>query len=129
MWLLLGLVTDRLEPKTAETEAWNESARKIRRVLLARVAESPSVQEIAREVHMSLTQAKKVFTATYGCGIKTYFNELKLYHAKRLLGDQNLCVAEISAKLGFSSPSYFCRMFRGKTGQSPSEFRAHLLEK
>jgi len=129
LWLILGLAIDRMEPKTAETEEWNESARKIRRLLLSRVAESLSVEEIASEVHMSLTQAKKVFAATYGCGIKTYFNELKLYHAKRLLGDPNLNVAQVGVKLGFSSPSYFCRMFRGKTGLSPSEFRDQLFGK
>ena len=129
LWLLLGLIADRLEPKPEESQDWNESARRIRRVLLARVAESPGVEEIAREVHMSLTRAKKVFAATYGCGIKTYFNELKLYHAKRLLADRNLSVAQISSKLGFSSPSYFCRMFRTKTGQSPSECRADMQTK
>jgi AraC-like DNA-binding protein len=129
LWLILGLAIDRLEPKTAETEEWNESARRIRRLLLSRVAEPLSVEEIASEVHMSLTQAKKVFTATYGCGIKTYFNELKLYHAKRLLGDLNLNVAQVGMKLGFSSPSYFCRMFRGKTGQSPSDYRDQLFGK
>ena len=129
LWLMLGLAIERLEPKSSETEQWNESARKIRRLLLSRVAESLSVEEIASEVHMSLTQAKKVFTATYGCGIKTYFNELKLYHAKRLLGDPNMNVAQVGVKLGFSSPSYFCRMFRAKTGQSPSEYREQLFGK
>ena len=129
LWLLLGLIAERLEPQSVEAEEWNESARKIRRVLLARVADSLSVEEIAREVHMSLTQAKKVFSATYGCGIKTYFNELKLYHAKRMLGDPNLSIAQISVKLGFSSPSYFCRMFRAKIGLSPAEYRAQLLER
>lgn len=96
LWFMLGLAIERLEPKTAETEERNESARRMRRLLLSRIAEPLSAEEIGSDVNMSLTRAEKILT--YRCGIKTYFNELKLYHAKRLLGDLNLNVSQVGMK-------------------------------
>ncbi len=128
LWLLIAMAVDDLSVNQDETDEGTESAQKIRRILLTRVYDSPSVEEIAREVGMSLTRAKNVFAATYGCGIKAYLNQLKLYQAKRLLGDTQLTVQQIGFKLGFSSPAYFCRMFREKTGHTPSEFRSLLRD-
>ena len=128
LWLLLSLAADELAPKPSEPGTNEETANRIRRLLLTHLYDSPSVEQIAGEAHMSLTQAKKVFVATYGCGIKTYLNQLKLYQAKRLLGDSKLSVDQVSKKLGFSSSAYFCRMFRSRTGHTPSEFRKALLE-
>lgn len=128
LWLLLAHAADELAPRVHQPNSNVEAAKRIRRLLLTHVYDSPSVEQIAREASMSLTQAKKVFVATYGCGIKSYLNHLKLYQAKRLLGDARLTIDQISNKLGFSSSAYFCRMFRARTGQTPSEFRKSLLE-
>ncbi|MEQ8846761.1 AraC family transcriptional regulator [Botrimarina sp.] len=126
LWQLLGLAVDRLEGVEQQSDDWLDTAKRIRRVLLNHVYDSPSVESIAREVGMSLTNAKKVFSATYGCGIKEYLNQLKLYQAKRLLGDPTLTVEQVSYKLGFSSTAYFCRMFRARTGFTPTDFRRSL---
>ena len=126
LWLLLGQAVDRLEQVDVDTQHATDAAKRIRRILLEHVYDSPSVQQIARLAGMSLTNAKNVFSATYGCGIKEYLNQLKTYQSKRLLGDPSLTVEQVSFKLGFSSPAYFCRMFRARTGQSPTEFRNSL---
>lgn len=126
LWLLLGQIVSRLDRPEVNVDDWVNSAKRIRRLLLNHVYNSPSVEQIAREVGMSLTNAKKVFSATYGCGIKQYLNQLKLYQAKRLLGDPTLTVEQVSHKLAFESTAYFCRMFRARTGQSPTQFRKGL---
>ena len=95
----------------------------MRRLLLARIEEHLTIEEVARHVCLSATRAKQLFRATYGCGIMAYFNHLKIWHARRLLGSSGLTVEQVSRKLGFSSPSYFSRVFRRCTGESPSDFR------
>jgi AraC-like DNA-binding protein len=77
---------------------------------------------------MSPTRAKQVFRATYGCGIMDYFNQLKVWQAKRLLGTSSLTVEQVSRKLGFSSASYFSRVFQRYTEEAPTDFRAALRE-
>jgi AraC-like DNA-binding protein len=120
---LLGLVVERLGQSSEATAAQTDVAQQIRRFLLTHVDEQLSIGEVAREVGMSPTRAKQAFHRTYGCGIISYFNQLKIWQAKRLLCDPTLTVDQVSRKLGFSSSSYFNRVFHRFTGESPTDYR------
>lgn len=120
---LLGQINERLsgEPTPSTTDV--DAAQRIRRLLLARVRDQMSIGQIAREVGMSPTLAKESFRAAFGSGIMTYFNQLKIWQAKRLLSDPSLTVQQVSQQLGFSSASYFSRAFLKHTGETPKEYR------
>ncbi len=120
---LLGRLVELLGDDDAIPATQTDAAEQIRRLLLARVEDRLSIEEVARAVCLSPTRAKELFRATYGCGIMAYFNQLKIWQAKRLLGSSALTVDQVSRKLGFSSPSYFTRVFQRCTGESPSDFR------
>ncbi len=124
---MLGQIKERLvgdsRPPCVEVSA----AQKIRRLLLARLRDRLTIREIAREVAMSPSRAKQAFCDTFGCGIIAYFNQLKIWQAKRLLNDPSLTVEQVSHQLGFSSPSYFSRAFLNHTGVSPTAYR-HAME-
>jgi AraC-like DNA-binding protein len=51
-----------------------------------------------------------------------YFLQLKINKAKELLMEGGLSIKEISYKLSFDSPYYFSRLFKRKTGVSPSQW-------
>jgi AraC-like DNA-binding protein len=123
MQTLIGVVLERLSPTSKVQAAHADAAKVIRRFLLSRMAERVSIEEVAWEVGLSPTRAKQVFHDTYGYGIIAYFNLLKIGQAKRLLCDPTLTVDQVSRKLGFSSASYFGRVFHHYTGQSPGDFR------
>jgi len=118
----LSIVLERLSPTQAATTEDNV-AQQIRRLLLSRVNDRLTIAEVAAEVHVSPTHAKEAFRATFGSGIMTYFNELKIWQAKRLMCDPSLTIDQVSRTLGFSSATYFSRTFRQHTGETPSEFR------
>ncbi|QDT41666.1 Arabinose operon regulatory protein [Gimesia alba] len=122
LWTFLGLVLERLSPDLINARE-HGVAQQIRRLLLSRVNDRLTIAEVAESVHVSATCAKEVFRATFGCGIMSYFNELKIWQAKRLLCDPSLTIDQVSSKLGFSSPTYFSQTFRKHTGETPSEFR------
>jgi AraC-like DNA-binding protein len=82
-----------------------DGAQQILRLLFARVQDRLTVGQIAREVSMSPTRAKQAFSEAFGCGIMTYFNQLKIWQAERFLNDPSLTVEQVSYQLGFSSPS------------------------
>jgi AraC family transcriptional activator of pobA len=47
--------------------------------------------------------------------------------SKRLLGIAQVSVTDVAAMAGFNDPSYFARLFRKRTGISPSAYRASVL--
>ncbi|WP_375444543.1 helix-turn-helix domain-containing protein [uncultured Fibrella sp.] len=52
-----------------------------------------------------------------------------LLEAKRLLTFTDLTVSEVATQLTFMDPSYFARVFRAETGESPGTFKQRMSEK
>jgi AraC-like DNA-binding protein len=121
---LLGQVRERLAagPRTAVTQ--DDVARKIRQLLLNRVHDRLDIAEITSVVGVSPTRAKQAFREAFGCGIIAYFNQLKIWQAKRLLCDPSLTIEQVSYRLGFANPGYFSRVFAQHSGETPTDFRS-----
>ncbi len=65
----------------------------------------------------------RIFVARFGCTAASAIASRRLTEAKRLLFYTDRSVSEIAFDLGYSSPGYFCRLFRVRTGQSPGLWR------
>lgn len=61
-------------------------------------------------------------------GFSDYLNEIRTAKACELLENTTLSIAEISEKVGYSEHSYFCRVFKKITGQTPSVYRRKKYE-
>ena len=121
---LIGHVTARLEGGSShDSKPTDELAQQVRRVLLSRVNDRISIQEVARQLGVSPTRAKEAFREAFGSGIIAYHNQLKIWQAKRFLSDPSLTVEQVSRRLGFSTHSYFSRVFLQHTGESPTAYR------
>lgn len=64
----------------------------------------------------------KVKTLT-GLGIVDYVNNKKIHKATELLKHTDNSITTISEMVGFSSPKYFTKVFKGIIGVSPSNYR------
>ena len=121
--MLLGQCVEKLEGSSPDAPPGNDLAQQIRRILLSRVGDRLSIDEISEQLAVSPTRAKEAFRKAFGSGIMAYHSQLKIWQAKRLLCDPSLTVEQISRKLGFCSHSHFSQMFSQHTGESPTEFR------
>lgn len=82
------------------------------------------VESIAAQCHMSLPYFYSCFRKVYGVSPIEYKNRVAVQRAEQLLGDDHsLSIEEISEMTGFSSSSYFRRVFHNVTGMSPKEYR------
>ena len=81
--------------------------------------EKVSIALLARQCHLSESFFRKKFGEAYGVSPKEYCLQMRLDRAKTLLELGELNVSQVSNLLGFSSPSYFSRIFRKKFGVSP----------
>ena len=83
-----------------------------------------SVKDIAGHCQMSTSHLSAVFKADTGSTISQYILEQRLTRAKDYLRFSQLSSQEISSTLGFSSPSYFSKIFKEVFSLSPMDFRS-----
>jgi len=87
-----------------------------------------SVAGAASAAGMSVTHFRRLFRAVYSVCPSDYLNELRISSAKELLAVSGINIGDIAEKCGFSSLYYFSRLFRQKTGITPSEYRSRYSE-
>lgn len=80
-------------------------------------------EELARFVGMSDDYLTYCFRQELGMTPIDYLNRYRVLQAQRLLRETNQSITTIALEVGFSSSSYFSRMFRRLTGRSPDEYR------
>ncbi|WP_040949730.1 response regulator transcription factor [Gorillibacterium massiliense] len=80
--------------------------------------------ELCRAVNLSVSYFSKCFKEIVGVSFVYHVQEANLREAQRLLQTTNLPVYEVAEKSGFTDEKYFGKIFRAKTGHSPSEYRS-----
>lgn len=102
-----------------------ENVLKIRRakdIMINRMAEPPSVQDLANEVGLNLKKLKVGFKQLYGDSVYSFLFDYKMEFARKMLEEGLLNVNEISTKVGYSTPSHFIAAFKKKYGTTPKQY-------
>ncbi len=82
---------------------------------------------VAKAVNTSTFYFCKMFKKVTGINFTDYLSRVRIEKSKNLLLNPNLRVSEIAFEVGFQSLTHFNRVFKKLLGQSPTEYRAHLL--
>ena len=88
-----------------------------------------SLERLAAMVGVSPRQFDRRFKAVVGKTPQEYLQNLRCNAAKELLQNSNLGVADIAELVGYGDASYFSRVYRRHTGQTPTEFRQKVRAK
>lgn len=108
--------------KNAENK--NPLIKKIYRYIEDNVDDSSlSNSKIAKAAGISEVYLRKLFQSNSNTSPRQYIQQIRLHKAKSLLASCGLSVAEVAEECGYSSVYHFCRMFRQKTGFTPTEYR------
>jgi AraC-like DNA-binding protein len=86
-------------------------------------------QDLARLVGYTEYYITRKFKEETGNSISDYIKFAKIERSKVLLTSTELNVQEIADRLGFSSRSYFSRVFNEIVGRTPVQYRAAKLPK
>ena len=84
---------------------------------------APPLTKLARSLGVSYTWFRRMFTQHTGLSPHQYRIQIKLGRARTLLSESTLTVKEVAFRCGFESEHYFSRLFKGKTGLAPGEWR------
>lgn len=96
--------------------------RKAKDIIIARMAEPPTLQELSEEIGLSLKKLKEGFKQIYGDSVFSFLFDYKMEVARKLLeaGEHN--VNEVGLKVGYSTSSHFISAFKKKYGTTPKKY-------
>jgi AraC-like DNA-binding protein len=85
----------------------------------------PTVEYFASAMNLSPGYLSDLLKHETGKTAKEHLHIYLIEEAKNLLLNSNKNINEIAFDLGFEYPQYFNRLFKGKVGMTPLEFRSH----
>ena len=110
----------------SQQHAAGEIIRRARYLMQQRLESGISVEEITYRCNLSYGQLLRAFRRYTGLTPYQYFLQLRVHRAKKLLGDPDVQVKEVAARLRFDNQYYFARLFKKKTEVTPSAWRERV---
>jgi YesN/AraC family two-component response regulator len=118
--------TDAPEPGSEEDPEGYKAGALIRRAkdyIKANFSKTITLEDVAREIHVSPQYLSKLFKEETGENFIEYLTCIRIRNAKSLLEGDELSIKEICYSIGYSDPNYFSRIFKKIVGLTPTEYK------
>jgi AraC-like DNA-binding protein len=86
-----------------------------------------SLDEISLNSGLSQAKLQEGFKFLYARTVNEYIKHARLEDARDLMNNSNLNISQIVYSIGFTSRSYFSKIFKEKYGISPNEFKKQII--
>tara|TARA_R110002111_G_scaffold103778_8_gene161013 strand:- start:7158 stop:8057 length:900 start_codon:yes stop_codon:yes gene_type:complete len=96
--------------------------KKAKDIIIANMAEPPTLQELADDIGLSLKKLKEGFKQIYGDSVFSFLFDYKMEVARKLLESGDYNVNEVGLKVGYSTGSHFIAAFKKKFGTTPKKY-------
>lgn len=101
----------------------------IDRYIESRYATLISLGDVAEHLGLSKQRLCEVIRSAHNTTFVNYLNQFRVQKAKEMLAASSAGLSQISMETGFSSTSYFIKVFKGLTGLTPGDYRRYIAEK
>lgn len=85
-----------------------------------------SIAKLADFVYLTPTYLSAVFKKQTGLTIGQYLLEVRVENAKQKMRDPQLKFYQVSEMVGYEDANYFAKIFKKKTGVTPTEYKESL---
>lgn len=82
-----------------------------------------TLRDIADEVFLSESYLSKLFKQEMKMNLMQYINQCRIQEAEKILKKSKASVDSIGRQLGYHRTSYFCKIFKQFTGETPHAYR------
>lgn len=113
----------------AERNPESRRVKKVKQYINDHYTETLKLEDLARLVGMTPTSFSRFFKLRTGKTLSDYVLDIRLGFAARMLVDSTKNVSEICFECGFNNLSNFNRIFKGRRGVTPKEFRSMFKKK
>lgn len=122
---LIALISDlKGGSSTMEPESQNPLVSAARKLALAQLPDPElGVSSIARQISCHPDHLSRCFQKALRVPLGEWIIEERIHMAKVELREGKRNIAEVAWACGFSTPSYFIKVFRTRTGSTPRQFR------
>jgi AraC family transcriptional regulator len=97
--------------------------RRVQELITAELAGTVRLAQLAAAVGLSTYHFARAFKLTTGETPHGYLGRRRIEEARRLLRETRVPIAEIAARVGFTSQAHLTTRFREATGVTPARFR------
>lgn len=82
-----------------------------------------TLEEISNETGLTQAKLQEGFKLLYGMTVTEYIRNVRLEVAREHIATTEMNISEVVYSIGFTSRSYFSKIFKEKYGISPSDFK------
>ncbi len=119
------LCTYHRDAKAPVGPVWEDRFDAILEKINANIARPLTVEELATEAGMSVSNFQRMFMKIIGVRPGRYIIQQRLNAACRLLENSDLGICDIALATGFCDQSHFTKMFKRERGVTPGGYRRH----
>jgi two-component system response regulator YesN len=87
-----------------------------------------NIKDIANMLNCKYNSLRPHFVRYTGRNMVTYLNEIRCMYAKKIIQTTDWKNYRIAKEVGFSSESYFEKVYKNMYGMTPSEARININE-
>jgi len=101
--------------------------RQAKDLIINRMAEPPTLQELSDEIGLGLKKLKQGFKQIYGDTVYSFLFDYKMEVSRKLLETGSHNVNEVGLKVGYSTSSHFIAAFKKKYGITPKKYIQSII--
>lgn len=96
---------------------------KTQQYIMQHIDETITLTMLSDALFVNRTHLSEVFKKKTGLTLAAYLSGMKMQRAKYVLTSTDMTIAEVAELLGYKDVEYFSRLFKRRTGFSPSDYR------
>lgn len=119
------LLYENVDPRTAAAGQGKDTER-IRQIIgyiQSHYTENITLDELAEQVHLCRSECCRMFRRYMQETMFDYLIRYRLEQSLTLLRNTSLNITQIAQQVGFATPGYYSRLFKGVMGCTPMEYR------
>lgn len=122
----LKRMIDRLLKGKRDSSNFSDNMEYIRYYILKNLDKNVQLADLAETMGYSAKYMSRLFKQQSGVGFSDYKTDIKIERAKELLEKTDYRIKRIAYELGYENSESFVRIFKKRTGTTPSRYRGSV---
>lgn len=117
-----------VENDKKETDNESDIIEKCKAYIYENLHKQITLTDVAEHVFLNPIYLSSYFKKKTGENFSVYTRNIRIERAKQLLKKDDFSISQICESIGFSSESYFYKLFKQVTGVTPQQYREQYVE-